>query len=308
MRKVDRPEYYKEIQSLCLMDDELMGLCFDGDNDACEILVRVILGREDLKITSAKTQVTLKGVMREVRLDVYASDDKGRKYNIEFQRRYQGADPERARYNSSMIDVNNLEKGGDFRELPEVYVIFITEYDPLKEGLPLYTVNRYVEETGKPFHDKSHIVYVNGAVCDVNTELGKLMHDLFCKKPEEMYYKPLAERVRYFKRDPKGVAKVNTVIDDLIHDKVALALELERRRARANLESEVESIIAPKLELLRKEYEVSRKEHLKVIALRMLETGKLALTEIATCTGLSVSTVRRMAKKLEEAKAAQAQA
>ena len=74
MREVSKSEYYSEIQSLCLMDDELMGLCFDGNNEAVELLVRIILGRDDIKIISSKTQVTLKGVMREVRLDISASD------------------------------------------------------------------------------------------------------------------------------------------------------------------------------------------------------------------------------------------
>ncbi len=124
-----KPKYYDEIQKLRLIDDELMELCFDNNIEAAELLVHVILGRNDIKIISAKTQVTLKGLMREVRLDILAVDDKGRKYNIEFQRKRKGAEPERARLNASMIDVNSLDKGGDFTELPEVYVIFI--YIPL---------------------------------------------------------------------------------------------------------------------------------------------------------------------------------
>ena len=65
-----KPKYYAEIQRLRLIDDELMELCFNDNIECAELLVRVILGRDDLKITSAKTQVTLKGVMREVRLDI----------------------------------------------------------------------------------------------------------------------------------------------------------------------------------------------------------------------------------------------
>ena len=37
----------------------------------------------------------------------------------------------------------------------------------------------------------------------------------------------------------------------------------------------------------------------KTIAQRMIEGGELALSKIAKYTGLSISTVRRMAKKLE---------
>ena len=263
-----KPKYYDEIQKLRLIDDELMGLCFDGNIEAAELLVRVILGRDDLKITSAKTQVTMKGLMREVRLDILAEDAEGRKYDIEFQRADKGAEPKRARMNASMIDANSLDKGGDFKVLPEVYVIFITEHDVLKGDLPLYTIDRVISETGKPFGDETHIVYVNGAHRDSGTALGKLVHDIFCEKPEDMNYQALAERVRYFKDDEEGVKEMSEVMEKLLATQ-------------------------------KKEYE----ERIKYIAQRMLEAWKLAMSEIAEYTGLSVSTVRRMAKKLEASQA-----
>ena len=108
--------------------------------ECTELLIRVIIGRDDLHVVKVTVQKTLKGLGRSVRLDIYAVDDKGRKYNIEFQRDDSGAVPERPRFNSSMIDVTSLKKGEDFTELPEVYVIFITEHDVLGAGLPLYTI------------------------------------------------------------------------------------------------------------------------------------------------------------------------
>ena len=271
-----KPKYYDEIQRLRLIDDELMELVFDGNIEAAELIVHVILGRNDLKIISAKTQVTLKGLMREVKLDIFAEDTEGRKYDIEFQRANKGAESKRARMNASMIDANSLDKGGDFRELPEVYVIFITEHDVLKGDLPLYTIERVIQETGESFGDGSHIVYVNGEHCDAVTALGKLVHDIFCEKPDDMYNTALAERVRHFKEDEEGVKEVSEVVERLIM----------ADRAR---------------EAVR--HKKAMKEQMKEVAQRMLETGKLALSEIASCTGLSISTVRRMAKKLESAQA-----
>ena len=263
-----KPKYYDEIQKLRLIDDELMELCFNDNIECAGLLVSVILGRDDLKITSAKTQVTLKGVMREVRLDILAFDDAGRQYNIEFQRDDSGAIPERARYNLSMIDVNSLDKGAKFTELPEVYVIFITEHDVLGGGLPIYTIERVINETGNPFGDRAHIVYVNGAHQDSATALGKLVHDIFCERPEEMYYSPLAERVGYFKGVEKEVRKMGALTEKVTKD--------------ATMETQ------------------------KTIAQRMIDGGELALTKIAEYTGLSVSTIRRMAKKLEAAQTPQA--
>ena len=60
--------------------------------------------------------------------------------------------------------------------LTETYVIFITENDVLKSGLPIYHIDRIVQETGEPFGDEAHIIYVNSQIKD-ETELGKLMYD-----------------------------------------------------------------------------------------------------------------------------------
>ncbi|MBR1854877.1 MAG: hypothetical protein IJ794_17320 [Lachnospiraceae bacterium] len=40
------------------------------------------------------------------------------------------------------------------------------------------------------------------------TELGRLMHDFFCTNPDNMHYEELAQKVRYFKEDEKGVENV----------------------------------------------------------------------------------------------------
>lgn len=248
--------------------------------------MHVILGREDLKITSAKTQVTLKGLMREVSLDILAEDAEGRKYNIEFQRKSKGAEPERARMNASLIDANSLDKGEDFTALPEVYVIFITEHDVLGGGLPLYTIEWRINETGEIFGCRSHIVYVNGAHRDLETALGKLVHDIFCEKPDEMYYASLAEKVRYFKEDEKGVETMSEVMERIF--------AAERNQYEAALK---------KSEAALKKSEAALKEQQKTVAQRMIEAGKIALNEIAGYTGLSVSTVRRMAKKLAASQA-----
>ena len=57
------------------------------------------------------------------------------------------------------MDIENLDAGQDFEELPDSYTIFITEHDVLGEGLPFYSVERVTLQTGQPFNDGSHILY-----------------------------------------------------------------------------------------------------------------------------------------------------
>ena len=133
---------------------------------------------------------------------------------MEVQRSDRGAGRTRARYNSSMMDANLLEKGKDFDALAETYVIFITEHDVLGLGNPLYHIERCILETGERFQDGSHIIYVNGAYRD-DSPLGRLMHDFSCTDPADMYYIILADRVRFFKESKEGVAIMCKAMEDM---------------------------------------------------------------------------------------------
>ena len=269
-------KHYDLIQKMCLMDDELMMACFAGHNECTELLIRVILGRDDLIVRSSQVQKTLKGLWRSVRLDIFAVDTKGRKYNIEFQRADEGASPERARFNASMIDVSSLKPGQDFTELPEVYVIFITEHDVLGYGLPLYTIDRIIRENNQPFNDRSHIIYVNGEYRDESTPLGRLVHDLFCRNAGEMYYEALAQRVSYLKEDIEGVKEMSGYMEDMSEVMQEILAEVIKEREKKEQES---------------------------IAGRMIKAGELALAKIAEYSGLSLAAVKQLAKKLEESHA-----
>ena len=79
--------------------------------------------------------------------------------------------------------------------------------------MPLYTIERTVQEDGVIFDDKAHIIYVNGENKD-DTALRKLMQDFSCKVPENMNYELLAEKTKYFKQDDKGVSKMCKIMED----------------------------------------------------------------------------------------------
>lgn len=88
-------------------------------------------------------------------------------------------------------------------------MILITENDVLGGDLPIYHIERHiVEMDNDPFGDEEHIIYVNGANEDSETELGKLMHDFKCTNPDDMFFKELAKRPRYFKETDEGARDV----------------------------------------------------------------------------------------------------
>lgn len=141
-------------------------------------------------------------------------------------------------------------------------MIFITENDVMGGKEPIYHIERIVKETGRPFNDEAHIVYVNGAYRD-ESPLGLLMHDFACTNPADMYYKILADKTRYFKENEKGVAAMCKIVEDLCND--------------AKIEGKIEG----------------KKES----AIRLLKQGKLSDEEIAEGLGLDVKIVKTLGEE-----------
>ncbi len=207
-------EDLQRLRGFRLLDDDFMSKVFE-DKACSQFLLQIILDKKGLSVQKVHVQHDVKNLLgRSIRLDIIAIDGNGRVYNIEIQRSDKGASIKRARYNSSLLDANVTEPGDDYENLAETYVIFITENDVLKAGLPIYHIDRTVKETGVMFGDEAHIIYVNSQMKD-ETELGKLMHDFSCTDAKDMHYKILADRVRYFKEDAKGVEVMCRAMEDM---------------------------------------------------------------------------------------------
>ncbi|WP_302357277.1 PD-(D/E)XK nuclease family transposase [uncultured Megasphaera sp.] len=189
-----------------LMDDDFMKRCFKDNIPAVECILRIIMEKPDLQVQTVQIEDTIPNLSGHgIRMDVHATDSTGTEYDIEVQRADKGAGTKRARFNSSLLDLNSLRKGSDYEQLPESYVIFITENDVWQHGLARYHVNRIIEELNRPFEDGSHIIYVNGNYKG-NDDMGKLMNDFRSENVEDMVLEPLKETVHRYKNNPEEVA------------------------------------------------------------------------------------------------------
>ncbi len=250
-----------KIAQFRLFDDDFMSKVFEDDIEATEFLLQIILQRDDLKVTESKGQVSIKNLLgRSVRLDIKAKDKTGKLYNIEVQRADSGAGEKRARYYSAILDTNSLLPRQNFEKLPETYVIFITEHDVLKGGLPLYHINRKIEENEMTFRDESHIIYVNGEY-KADDDIGKLMHDFSCNNPDDMKLGLLAEKTRYFKKNEKGVKRMCKIMEDFAAEE--------------------------------------RNEEREEMAISLLEDGTLSISKIAEVSKLSENKVKELAEKIK---------
>lgn len=222
-------KYQDILKNLTMMSDALMRNVFKN-RECTEYVLRTIMDRDDLKVTDQVIQKDYKNLQgRSAVLDCVACDAQGVRYDIEIQQDNEGASPKRARYHSGLMDMNTLEAGQDFENLPDSYVIFITKDDPLGDGLPAYHIDRKVRETQKDFADGAHMIYVNSKIQD-DTKLGRLMHDLHCKNSGEMYSEVLAERFRELKESKEGVRYMCSEMDKIYNEGIIAGEQLGEQR------------------------------------------------------------------------------
>lgn len=199
-----------------LLDDNFMTLFFDQNFEATELMIGIILGLHEIKILRMEVQKVEKNPSvdgRSVVLDIYAVDSAGKHYDVEVQRADHGADRKRARFLSGVLDSRMLKASEEFVNLNESYVIFITEKDVMGAGLPMYHVNRVIEELRTAFDDGNHIIYVNGAYKNDSSDIGKLMHDFRCTSSIDMFYDVLKRGMHHYKETAGGRETVCKAIE-----------------------------------------------------------------------------------------------
>ena len=211
----ERCKRYKEkIKNYTIMNDIFMRNVFKK-KECVEYILQVIMSKKDLQVVDQILQRDYKNLQgRSAVLDCVARDETKRQFNVEIQGEDEGASPKRARYHSGLLDMNTLNPGEPFDNLPETYIIFITRNDVLGYNRAICHINRKVEEENEPFKDEAHIIYVNSKKQE-NTELGRLMHDLHCKKAGDMYSKILASRVYELKETEKGVREMCREMEEI---------------------------------------------------------------------------------------------
>ena len=211
---------------------------------------RVKSSKIELRFREVRIQSFIQNIYgHSSQLDILAQDSEGRYFNVEVQRSDEGAPARRARFYSSILDTHFLQPSKLYEELPDTYVIFITENDVLRDNLPLYDIRRTIKQSARDFEDGSHIIYVNSQ-CRDDTALGKLMQDLYCTEPKNLHYHEFAERMEFLKYSKEGEEKMTDVIEEYAARKAeALAKEAAREAVKEATKKAEEKEQANRIEL-----------------------------------------------------------
>lgn len=261
------------LKEMCLMNDLLMSVVLEH-KECMELVLRIILNRDDIVVKKCKSQYSITNLKgRSARLDVFASDSGGKLYNIEIQRSDTKDLERRARYNGSLMDCEFMEKGEKLKNLPERYVIFVTEIDIFGCQKPLYTVNQTIAETGRAYDDGTHTIFVNSEIQD-ETALGKLMRDFHCKEPNKINYEAILKQITYYKNG-KGRIHMCKLMEDF-------GEEMREEGIQEGMEKGIQE---------------GRKNQAVSTALAMLAKNRYSYEEISEFTNLTVSEIEELDKK-----------
>ena len=217
--------YYDEqpqekVKNLRIIDDTLFRL-IAARKEVCQEILRTLLDDDKLEVVSVVPQETMVTLFRGITLDALCRLGDGTLCNIEMQKSDSNDDIKRVRFHASLVTANNTPKSTRFKEIPSVKILYITEYDALKNGQSVTHVSRCQKVKNKflPLNDGEDIIFANTAV-KTKDKYSKLLQ-LFLKK-ESFYdeeYPHLSKAIQHFKDTKKGRDEMCAVMEEYANER-----------------------------------------------------------------------------------------
>lgn len=256
-------ETQNKAKELRLIDDVLFKLIASRE-EVCEEILRTLLGNNELKVRQCIPQYKIVGTHRELVLDCLCDLGDGVLVNIEVQKGNSNNDIKRCRFHLSSLTTTCTPAGTEFDNIPDVTVLYITEYDALKNNQSI-TICEMCQRNDKDnnytsMNDGGVIIYANTCVDD-GTDKSELLK-LFLSRSSfnNKKFPNLSKAMSYYKDDKKGVSEVCAIIEEYGKD------------------------IKNKAE----------KENSIKIAKKLLQLGKLSIADIAKTTSLAEDEVEEL--------------
>ena len=190
----------RKLEELNVLDDFLLSVLAADEEVGekfCREVLSILLQRKigQVKVITQKTIMAPTPEHRGIRLDVEVNEVKRAEvngiqslnvYDIESHLQNNTDFPRHNRFYQAKIDGRYLKSGEkDFRYMPDLYVITITDYDPFGKDYMVYTVhNKCEEDPDLEYNDGLKFYYFNTTgIKGGNTEIRELL--LYLKDSKE---------------------------------------------------------------------------------------------------------------------------
>ena len=196
---------HKDFDSLTITDDFIFCHTMQ-DKTICSSLLRMLLSDALAEITAISYQKSFDQSLyaKGIRLDVWATDTAGKLYDIEMQTANAYNLAKRLRYYQAVLDISTLEKGTDYEQLHDSFLIFFCTFDYLAKGLPVYTFKTVCSEDMRirlPDAITKVIVNSSAAEKERDKDLRAFLKYMNGDKPDSPFVRTIDEAVKRIKAD-----------------------------------------------------------------------------------------------------------
>ena len=209
------------LSEMTLMKDYFF-TAFMQNNHACmQVALRAFTQNDNIEVTSVKIQHVLKNgiVGHGVRYDSLVETKDGTIYEMEVENRPDKSLGLRLRYYGAMFDKEHLKKNEGYANLPPFVNIVVMPKDIRGQNKPLYFVRRtFVKsqtEVGDDrafFEDGEMIVLVNALYKNVDSFVGRVIHDFTTPSGEPKLIPEFEKSMEIFLRTEEGRRKMAETI------------------------------------------------------------------------------------------------
>ena len=203
----------EKVKNLRPIDDVFFEV-LAANKAVCQEMLQTILEDPGLIVEDVIVQSSERNIYgRSVRLDALCILGDGKRVNIEVQRSDNDDHLKRARFNASAITVKDSQSGDDFSKIPDVWVVYISEFDFLGEGKTIYHIDKTIRETGTVIHDGAEEIFVN-TVIDDGSDIADLMSCFTRKQVQSKRFPLLSAEVTKLKSTEGGVGAVCKIMQE----------------------------------------------------------------------------------------------
>lgn len=240
----------RTLQDLTIKDPFMFAAVM-SDETQCKRLLSLVLEIEILHVSVVPEKtLTYHPQYRGVRLDVMAIENgTNRRFDIEMQIQNHKNIPKRSRYYHAQLDMDALLTGTDYNELPDTYVIFICDYDPLSSQFYKYTVSNRCKENNEAIQDGNYTIWLSTKgqnEQDVPKELVEFLK--YVESPdkadnftEDDFIQSLKEQIAAIKRNREWEGKF-MLFEEMLRD--------EKEEGRAEGRAETKHLMAQLIQIL----------------------------------------------------------
>ena len=206
----------RDIVEMNLTSDLLSSVTFE-DLLAAQDVLRIMTGMDELIVLRVEPQRSFRNMYGHSSIsDVWAEDAAYNQYNLEIQIAENEDHLRRSRFIQSRIDSRCLSTGMEYGELPELYLIFITEKDFLGTNEGSFEIVHRIEGLGCQVDDGVHEIYANlekPVDDDTKQRLMKYIKDTNNLEISTEGFENLAKRVNDLKSEEGGLRYMCSVME-----------------------------------------------------------------------------------------------